>query len=69
MIYKFDKLFVTFFDNKSDYYIYKSTLKDPTFITRHILHGERLDLINKKSMMSLVFLTDCLYKTLIDYQI
>ncbi|WP_010293554.1 hypothetical protein [Clostridium senegalense] len=64
-----DKLFFTFFNKKSNYYIYKSTSNNPNFITRHILHGERLDLINHKNMMSLVFLTDCLYKMIIDYPI
>ncbi|BAO04833.1 dynein beta chain [Clostridium botulinum B str. Osaka05] len=60
-----EKLYSSFFDKKGKYYIYKSTSKSPTFITRHILHGDRLDLINNKSMMSLVFLTDCLYRMLI----
>ncbi|EQB4340400.1 hypothetical protein ACYJ2U_001706 [Clostridium botulinum] len=60
-----EKLYSTFFNEKGTCYIYKSTSKSPTFVTRHILHGDRLDLINNKSMMSLVFLTDCLYRMLI----
>ncbi|HCL4447078.1 TPA: hypothetical protein N2D16_002683 [Clostridium botulinum] len=60
-----EKLYSTFFDKKGKCYIYKSTSKSPAFVTRHILHGDRLDLINNKSMMSLIFLTDCLYKMLI----
>lgn len=61
-----EKLGSTFFDRNSEYYIYKSTSKEPTFITRHVLHGEKLNLINKNNMMSLIFLTDLLYKILID---
>ncbi|HDK7194824.1 TPA: hypothetical protein PTV74_003131 [Clostridium botulinum] len=60
-----EKLYSTFFNEESEYNIYKSTSDKPKIITRHILHGDRLDLINKKNMMSLVFLTDCLYRMLI----
>lgn len=63
------KLFNLFFDKNSKYYFYKSTQSNPISITRHILHGERLDLINEQNMMNLVFMTDLLYKILIDYEI
>lgn len=63
------RLFNLFFNKKSKYYLYKSTQSNPISITRHILHGERLDLINKQNMMNLVFITDMLYKMLIDYEI
>lgn len=43
---------------------YKSTDGDLDKITRHMVHGKRLDLINKKQMLSLIFFTDCVYKML-----
>ena len=63
------RLFNLFFYEESKYYLYKSTQSNPISITRHVLHGERLDLINKQNMMNLVFITDILYKMLIDYEI
>lgn len=64
-----NRLFNLFFDRSSEYYLYKATQSNPISITRHILHGERLDLINEQNMMNLVFITDILYKMLIDYEI
>lgn len=64
-----NRLFNLFFDRSSEYYLYKDTQSNPISITRHILHGERLDLVNEQNMMNLVFITDILYKMLIDYEI
>ncbi|WP_257916771.1 hypothetical protein [Clostridium sp. LY3-2] len=48
--------------------LYKSTQNKPQYITRHMLHGDRLDLIDKKRMISLVFFTDCIYKMLFKFE-
>lgn len=58
------KIYTAYLERRSKSDIYKSTDKNPEYITRHIVHGVRMDLINKKEMLSLVFLTDCIYKML-----
>lgn len=52
-----------FLDKNSNIDLYKST-DYSTNITRHMLHGKKLNLINKKDMLSLIFFTDCIYKML-----
>lgn len=58
------EIYDKFLDNSSASYLYESTNENPKSITRHMLHGERLDLIDKNNMMSLIFFTDCIYKML-----
>lgn len=60
-----EDLYYTFFDRNGECYLYKDTEKNPSYITRHMLHGKQLNLINKEGMMSLVFLIDSIHKMLI----
>ena len=57
-------LYNEFIDSKGDSYIYKSTTKNPNSITRHVLHGDKLELITYESMMSVVFLYDFINEVL-----
>lgn len=60
---KLIKIYDTFLAS-GELYLYKNTKENPKYITRHMLHGEKLDLIDKKGMLSLVFFTDCIFKML-----
>lgn len=60
-----EKLYDVFFDKKGACYLYKDTEKNPNYITRHMLHGKKIDLITEERMMSLVFLIDSIHKMLI----
>lgn len=57
-------LYDEFIDTEGDSYIYKSTDKNPNSITRHVLHGDKLELITYESMMSVVFLYDFINEVL-----
>lgn len=57
-------LYDEFIDSKGDSDIYKSTDKNPNSITRHVLHGDKLELITYESMMSIVFLYDFINEVL-----
>lgn len=57
-------LYDKFIDTKGDSYIYKNTNKEPNTITRHVLHGDKLELITYESMMSVVFLYDFINEVL-----
>lgn len=57
-------LYEKFIDSKGDSDIYKSTDKNPNSITRHVLHGDKLELITYESMMSVVFLYDFINEVL-----
>lgn len=57
-------LYDEFIDYKGNSYIYKSTSNNPNSITRHVLHGDKLELITYESMMSVVFLYDFINEVL-----
>ena len=57
-------LYDEFIDSKGDSNIYKGTDKNPNSITRHVLHGDKLELITYESMMSIVFLYDFINEVL-----
>ena len=48
-----------------EYNIYKTTKSgNVNYLTRHSVHGIKLELISKEKMLSLIFLTDCIFKML-----
>ena len=57
-------LYDEFIDTKGDSYIYKNTAQNPNAITRHVLHGDKLELVTYESMMSVVFLYDFINEVL-----
>ena len=57
-------LYDEFIDSKGNSDIYKSTSNNPNSITRHVLHGDKLELITYESMMSVVFLYDFINEVL-----
>ena len=57
-------LYDEFIDSKGNSDIYKNTSNNPNSITRHVLHGDKLELITYESMMSVVFLYDFINEVL-----